>query len=211
MHGMGENGHEHKNALKTFKSTNRTNTGLAIFRDGTANGNYNVKYTIAREGSDNKKDIAYVNIPLLATDRKIGNGDALERSGVKEGRIEQSKQDYIQDETDELNEEIDVPEDIINSFNLEMSKRSNVIRNINEFKQILFNIIKEKLDNERPNDFPDSHETHAKVIVDKMVDENKGYEQAKEELYNGKEKEEKEEKDENAKVIGENPRGRRDY
>ena len=66
-----------------------------------------------------------------------------------------------------------------------------------------------QLDEERPNDFPDSHKNHARQIVDAMVDENKGYEQAKDELYNGKSKEMEENEKEDQKVMGENPRGRR--
>ena len=198
---MSENGHEHNNAFKTYRSDLRPNTGLAIIRDGSARGNFNVKFTITRNGSDNKKDISYVNIPLLATDRKIGDGAAVERSGVREGVIGQSKQDLIQDEVDELNDEIEVPDDIINGFNNEISKRLNVIKNVDEFKQILYNIVLEKLDRERPNDFPDSHKAHARVIVNSMVDENKGYEEAKDELYNGKDEPENE-KEENVKLPG---------
>ena len=42
-----------------------------------------------------------------------------------------------------------------------------------------------------------------------MVDNNKGYKEAEEEIYNGKPKEN--DKDDKAKVLGENPRARRDH
>ena len=73
-----------------------------------------------------------------------------------------------------------------------------------EFKIELSKIVKEKLDKERPNDFPDSHTRHAEIIVDEMVDENEDYEKAKDDLYEGKNKDEgqEQEKDDGERYLG---------
>lgn len=207
IHGMDNGEHKHVNAYRMYQIDNRPNTGFAVLRDGTEKGNFDVKYTTRKVDSNNIEDFAYVDIPLLASQTRMGAERAREVSGVKQGTRNQGEQDKVQDELDELNEEIeDVPEDIIKSFNEKMAKVPNGITNMKQFKEMLCEIVKEQLDKDRPGDFPDSHTKHAKEIVDAMVDENKGYEQAKDELYNSKEKDD--DKDNGEKVMGENPRKR---
>lgn len=183
IHGMEDGKHKHVNALRMYQIDSRPNTGFSVTRDGTEKGNFDVKFTTRKVDSNDIRDFAYVDIPLLASQERIGEGRAREVSGERQGRRGQGEQDRVQDEVDELNEEIDVPEDIVNSFNSEMQKQSNNIASLKQFKEMLCKVVKEKLDKERPNDFPDSHIAHAKVIVDAMVEENKDYEQAKNEIY----------------------------
>lgn len=205
IHGMENGEHKHVNALRMYQIDNRPNTGFAITRDGTEKGNFDVKFTTRKVDSNDIRDFAYVDIPLLASQARMGEERAKEVSGVRQGRRGQGEQDRVQDEVDELNEKIEVPEEIVNSFNTEMQKQSNNITSLKQFKEMLYKVVKEKLDKDRPNDFPDSHQAHAKAIVDEMVDENKGYEQAKEEIYNGKGKSDDNDKE---KQLGENPRKR---
>lgn len=211
IHGMDNGEHKHVNAYRMYQIDNRPSTGFAVLRDGTEKGNFDVKYTTRRVDSNDINDFAYVDIPLLASQTRMGEERAKDVSGIKQGVRGQGEQDKIQDELDELNEEIEVPEDVTKSFNEKMQKLPNGITSMKEFKEILYEIVVKQLDDERPNDFPDSHKNHARQIVDAMVDENKGYEQAKDELYNGKSKEMGENEQEEQKVMEENPRGRRDH
>lgn len=181
IHGMEDGKHKHVNALRMYQIDSRPNTGFSVIRDGTEKGNFDVKFTIRKVDSNDIRDFAYVDIPLLASQTKMGEGRAREVSGERQGRRGQGEQDRVQDEVDELNEEIDVPEDIINSFNNEMQRQSDDIKSLKQFKDMLYKVVKEKLDKEMPNS--DSHQDYAEEIVDKMVDENKGYEEAKNETY----------------------------
>lgn len=183
IHGMEDGKHKHVNALRMYQIDSRPNTGFSITRDGTEKGNFDVKFTTRKVDSNDIRDFAYVDIPLLASQERMGEGRVREVSGERQGKRGQGEQDRVQDEVDELNEEIEVPEDIVNSFNSEMQKQSNNIASLKQFKDMLQKVVKERLDKERPNDFPDSHNAHAKAIVDAMVEENKDYEQAKNEIY----------------------------
>lgn len=205
IHGMEDGKHKHVNAFRMYQIDSRPNTGFSITRDGTEKGNFDVKYTTRKVDSNDIKDFAYVDIPLLASQTRMGEGRAKEVSGVRQGRRGQGEQDRVQDEVDELNEEIEVPEDIVNSFNDEMQRQSNNITSLKQFKDMLYEVVKEKLDKERPNDFPDSHIKHAEQIVDAMVEENEDYEEAKDEIYSGNEKEND---NDNERQLGDNPRKR---
>lgn len=205
IHGMEDGKHKHVNALRMYQIDSRPNTGFSVIRDGTEKGNFDVKFTIRKLDSNDIRDFAYVDIPLLASQTRMGEERAEEISGERQGMRGQGEQDRVQDEVDELNEKVDVPEDIVNSFNDEMQRQSNNITSLKQFKDMLYKVVKEKLDKERPNDFPDSHKAHAKAIVDEMVEKNKGYEEAKDEVYNGKGKSDN---NDNEKQPGENPRKR---
>ena len=212
IHGMDNGEHKHVNAYRMYQIDNRPNTGFAVLRDGTEKGNFDVKYTTRRIDSHDINDFAYVDIPLLASQTKIGEGRARDISGINRGVRNQGEQDKIQDELDELNDEIEVPEEITKSFNEEMDKLPNGITSMKEFKEMLYETVEKQLDEERPNnDSPGVHKRQAIQIVDKMVDKNEGYEQAKYELYNERPKEVEENEKEDQKVRGEDPTGRRNH
>ncbi len=190
IHGMDNGEHKHVNAYRMYQIDNRPNTGFAVLRDGTEKGNFDVKYTTRRIDSNDINDFAYIDIPLLASQTRMGEGRARDISGINRGLRGQGEQDKVQDELDELNDKIEVPKDVTEQFNKEMDKLPNGITSMKEFKEMLYEIVEERLDEERPNnDSPGVHKRQAIQIVDKMVDKNEGYEQAKYELYNERPKE----------------------
>ena len=208
IHGTENDKHQHVNASILYQIDSRPNTGFAVTIDGTENGNRDLKYTMRRVGSNSIEDFAYADIPLLASQRREGVGRAKTESGIREGTRGQGERDQVLDEKDELDEEIEIPEDMAKKFDDKMN--SVPIKTMKEFKDELTKLVKEKLDKERPNDFPDSHTRQAKVIVDDMVDENVDYEKAKDDLYEGKNKNEKERGDDDGeKLPGDNPLSRR--
>ena len=208
IHGTEKDKHQHVNASILYQIDSRPNTGFAVTIDGTENGNRDLKYTMRKEGSNRIDDFAYADIPLLASQKREGIGRAKEESGIREGIRGQGERDQVLDEKDELDEGIEIPEDMAKKFDDKMN--SVPIKTMKEFKDELMKLVKEKLDKERPNDFPNSHTKHAETIVDAMVDENENYEKAKDDLYEGKNKDEEERGDDDGeKLPGDNLFGRR--
>ena len=146
IHGIENGKHKHVNALKMYQIDSRPNTGFAILRDGTEKGNFDVKFTIRKVDSNDIRDFAYVDIPLLASQSRMGAGRAKEISGVRHGMRGQGEQDRVQDEFNELNNELEVPDDITQAFDNQMKRQSNGIVDMKQFKEMLYKIIKEKLD-----------------------------------------------------------------
>lgn len=149
IHGTENREHKHVNAEIMYRIDSKQNTGFAVIRDGTEKGNRDLRYTISRVNSNNIEDFAYVDIPLLYSQEKLGLTRVREISGERQGVRRQGNIDKVLDEVDELNQEREIPDDITEAFDEEMKRQPNGIISIKQLKQILTKIITEKLDARR--------------------------------------------------------------
>lgn len=149
IHGTENREHKHVNAEIMYRIDNKPNTGFAVIRDGTEKGNRDLRYTISRVNSNNIEDFAYVDIPLLYSQEKLGLTRVREISGERQGVRRQGNIDKVLDEVDELNQEREIPDDITEAFDEEMKRQPNGIISMKQLKQILTKIITEKLDARR--------------------------------------------------------------
>ena len=149
IHGTENREHKHVNAEIMYRIDSKQNTGFAVIRDGTEKGNRDLRYTISRVNSNNIEDFAYVDIPLLHSQEKVGLARVREISGERQGVRRQGNIDKVLDEVDELNEKREIPDDIMESFDEEMKRQPNGIISMKQLKQILVKIITKKLDAKR--------------------------------------------------------------
>lgn len=149
IHGTENREHKHVNAEIMYRINSKQNTGFAVIRDGTEKGNRDLRYTISRVNSNNIEDFAYVDIPLLYSQEKVGLARVREISGERQGVRRQGNIDKVLDEVDELNEKREIPDDIMESFDEEMKRQPNGIISMKQLKQILVKIITTKLDAKR--------------------------------------------------------------
>ena len=149
IHGTENREHKHVNAEIMYRIDSKQNTGFAVIRDGTEKGNRDLRYTISRVNSNNIEDFAYVDIPLLHSQEKVGLARVREISGERQGVRRQGNIDKVLDEVDELNNKREIPDDIMESFDEEMKRQPNGIISMKQLKQILVKIITTKLDAKR--------------------------------------------------------------
>ena len=194
IHGTESGEHKHVNAEKLYQIDSRPTTGFAVTRDMSQKGNMNLKFLTRRVGSNEVKDMSFVDLPLLRHEGEVSYERIMESSGQRKGRYGQGDIDKVQDERDEA-EDREIPEDIYKRFDEKMMLEENGITDMKQLKQMLADSIKEVLDKDHPNDFPGAHQKQAEEMSELIIDEDKTYKEAEKEVIERNSKEDKSKED----------------
>lgn len=170
--GVEKGEHKEEQAISMYQVEGQ-DVGFAIFRDGSEQGNFDIKYMIRPRDSKDEKDFSYIDLPMLSS-----NGDAIgaeqlkERTGVRQGREQGNNLSDSIREIHELDEEELLPDDLNEMVEDEMQPCPTTVE---ELKDRLVKILIEE---------KKMREVTAREVVNKMVDENKPFAQAEEEAMN---------------------------
>lgn len=164
IHGTEDKQHKHVNAIRMYTISSRPHTGFAVTRDGSEKGNMDLRFTTRRIGSNDIQDFAYVDLPLLESNEKVGINRARDIAGDRKGPRQQAEVDKSLDKIDEM----DMPEKVYEVFDKNLEKEDSLMT-VQQLKEILTKSLMES---------NNMREVTAREIASYMIDENKSFAEA---------------------------------